>query len=51
MTTTCWDEEAQELVHKGHQPTGETRDEDQGSRVVTWRVLLCECGGHELLVP
>lgn len=51
MAATCWDPEANELVHKGHTDSGRTTTETQRGRTVTWRILVCECGAHELKVP
>jgi len=47
-TSTCWDADVQELVHQGYRPTGRTRDEDQGTRTVTWQIHICQCGQHEI---
>lgn len=42
----CWDEEAQELVHKGHCATGITWKEIQGTSEITWEKYKCQCGNH-----
>lgn len=46
--STCWDDDAQELVHKAHQPTGQTWEEEQGTAVITWEVWRCQCGQHTM---
>lgn len=44
----CWDEQAGELVHKGHTATGTTWTSDEGNAVVIYEVHRCQCGAHTL---
>lgn len=44
----CWDEEAQELVHKEHTPTSQTYEADEGNSMVTYRKWKCQCGNHTM---